>query len=192
MRDNTLIVFSADNGGPPPGTNTPLRDFKGTIYEGGVRGCAFANWPGRIPAGQRIKQPMHVIDWYPTLVRLAGGSLEQKLPVDGKDVWPMLTANAPSPHESILCVQSPTRSALRMGDWKLIRFDEAAAGAGRPKNRKNVTSGTLELYNLANDSGETTNLAEREPERVALMRAKLAEYLKDAVPPGNRGDGGSE
>ena len=72
LRENTLIVFSADNGGPPPGTNTPLRDFKGTIYEGGTRGCAFATWPGHLPAGVRNKQPIHVVDWYPTLLRVAG------------------------------------------------------------------------------------------------------------------------
>jgi arylsulfatase A-like enzyme len=72
-RENTLIVFSSDNGGPRPGTNTPLRDYKGSIHEGGVRAAAFANWPGKIPAGQRIREPMHIIDWYPTMVKLAGG-----------------------------------------------------------------------------------------------------------------------
>ena len=76
IRDNTLIVFSSDNGGIWPGTNGPLRDFKGSLYEGGIRTCAFATWPGRIPAGQRIKQPMHVVDWYPTFVKLAGGTLD--------------------------------------------------------------------------------------------------------------------
>ena len=97
MLEKTLIVFSSDNGGPPPGDNTPLRDFKGSIYEGGTRAAAFATWPGRIPADKRVTQPMHMVDWYPTLIKLAGGSLEQKLPVDGLDVWPMLTQGAPSP-----------------------------------------------------------------------------------------------
>ncbi len=189
LRENTLIVFSADNGGPRPGNNAPLRDFKGTIYEGGVRGCAFANWPGHIPSGVRIKEPMHVVDWYPTLVRLAGGSLEQPLPLDGKDAWPMLTEGAPSPHEAILCVQSPERGAVRMGDWKLIVNGARPVPKTKAKARaKAATSPApkdgIELYNLAEDIGEQENLAEQEPERVAAMRRKLAELLKDAVPPG--------
>ena len=190
LRDNTLIVFSSDNGGPKPGTNTPLRDFKGSIYEGGVRGCAFANWPGKIPAGQRITQPMHVIDWYPTLVKLADGSLEQKLPIDGRDVWPMLTQQAPSPHDAILSVRSPTQAALRMGDWKLIDYavsesnaTDAAKPRARGKKNQRKASG-IELYNLATDIGESTNLADKEKERVAMMKARLAEFLGDAVPSG--------
>ena len=190
LRENTLIVFSSDNGGPRPGKNTPLRDFKGSIYEGGVRGCAFANWPGKIPAGQRIKEPMHVIDWYPTLVKLAEGSLDQKLPIDGMDVWPMLTTQAASPHNAILSVQSPTKAAVRMGDWKLISQApsvNAPAKAARAKTRvKNRQQGaeTIQLYNLATDIGEATNLAEKDPERVATMKAMLDVLLKDAVPSG--------
>ena len=190
LRENTLIVFSSDNGGPRPGKNTPLRDFKGSIYEGGVRGCAFANWPGKIPAGQRIKEPMHVIDWYPTLVKLAEGSLDQKLPIDGMDVWPMLTTQAASPHNAILSVQSPTKAAVRMGDWKLISQApsvNAPARAARAKTRvKNRQQGaeTIQLYNLATDIGEATNLAEKDPERVATMKAMLDVLLKDAVPSG--------
>ena len=83
-RDNTIIVFSSDNGGPNPvalSTNGELRAGKGTLYEGGVRVCALANWPGQIPAGVTIKEPLHVSDWFPTLVKLAGGTLEQKLPL---------------------------------------------------------------------------------------------------------------
>jgi arylsulfatase A-like enzyme len=193
MRENTLIVFSSDNGGPAPGTNTPLKGFKGSIWEGGVRGCAFANWPGHIPAGQRITEPVHVIDWYPTLVKLAGGTLEQKLPIDGRDVWPTLTQKAPSPHDVILSVQSPQSAAIRMGDWKLTMAaaesgdDESADGAAKKKrNAKAAAPGGFALYNLATDIGETTDLAGREPERVAAMRAKLTELLKDAVPSGVR------
>ena len=190
LRENTLIVFSTDNGGPRPGTNTPLRDFKGSLYEGGVRGCAFANWPGKIPAGQRIKEPMHIIDWYPTLVKLAGGSLEQELPIDGQDVWPVLTQQAMSPHNAILSVQTPARAAIRMGDWKLISrgmdgTDSANVrrSKARTKNRQQSEE-SIELYNLETDIGETTNLASKEPERVAMMTKRLADFLKDAVPSG--------
>ena len=204
QRDNTLIIFSTDNGGPPPGNNSPLRAFKGSIYEGGVRGCSFVNWPGHIPAGKRLKEPMHTVDWYPTLVKLAGGSLEQKTPLDGKDVWPMLTQDAPSPHDAILCVQSPKVAALRMGDWKLVMngsdadSEEAPTGGAKAKGKGKKGKAksevdaatiaefgeTLALYNLANDIGEKKNLELAEPERVAAMRARLAEFLKDAVVPG--------
>ena len=192
LRDNTLIVFSSDNGGPKPGDNTPLRSFKGTIYEGGVRGCAFANWAGHVPSGIRIKEPMHIIDWYPTLVKLANSSLDPKTPIDGKDVWPMLTKGAPSPHDAILCVQSPERAAVRMGDWKLIMnpnpaggesIDENSDATDKSKNEKTIDN--FALYNLATDIGETNNLVTKEADRAATMRAKLALLLKDAVPPGN-------
>jgi arylsulfatase A-like enzyme len=78
--ENTLILFSSDNGGPPSDINNPLRDFKGSVFEGGIRAAAFATWPGHIPAGQRIQEPMHIIDWYPTLLKLAGTSENQPLP----------------------------------------------------------------------------------------------------------------
>lgn len=189
--ENTLIVFSSDNGGPPPGDNAPLRDFKGSIFEGGVRAAAFATWPGRIPAGKRIRQPMHMVDWYPTLIRQAGGSLEQKLPIDGLDVWPMLTKQAASPHDAILSVstQGPSRAAVRMGDWKLI-VDGGAddiAPPGKKKGKK--AAGKYEqvaLYDLSADPSEAKNLADAQPERVKAMRARLAELLKDAVPSGVR------
>ena len=189
--ENTLIVFSSDNGGPPPGDNTPLRDFKGSIFEGGTRAAAFATWPGHIPAGQRIRQPMHMVDWYPTLIKQAGGSLEQKLPVDGLDIWPMLTKQAASPHDAILSVstQGPSRAAVRMGDWKLIVDGGAADVAPTGKKKGKKAAGKYEavaLYDLSADPSEAKNLAEAQPERVKAMRARLAELLKDAVPSGVR------
>ena len=191
MRENTLIVFSADNGGPPPGKNTPLRDFKGSLFEGGVRAAAFANWPGQIPAGQRLTQPLHIIDWYPTIVKLAGGTLEQKLPLDGRDVWPLLTEKAASPHDAILSAQSIDNAAVRMGDWKLIvsngavENDEAPAkGAKAKRKAKGRKYEPVMLFNLATDPSETTNLAAQHPDRVAAMKERLAELLKDAVPSG--------
>ncbi|MCU0913480.1 MAG: arylsulfatase [Planctomycetes bacterium] len=187
LRENTLIIFSSDNGGPAPdqvSRNTPLRAGKGTVYEGGIRVCACATWPGRIPAGTTIKEPLHAVDWYPTLLKLAGASLEQKLPVDGLDVWPMLTQGVKSPHDAILLAgTTPSRMALRMGDWKLLLnpnqrlVDESpTAGAGAVPQ--------VELYNLAEDIQESKNLAASEPERVNQMRARLETYLKDAAPPG--------
>lgn len=198
IRENTLIVFSSDNGGPNPAalsTNGGLRAGKGTLYEGGVRVCAFANWPGHVPAGVTVTEPMHAVDWFPTLVKLAGGSLEQKLPLDGRDVWPMLTGGAKSPHDAILLAGSPTQAALRMGGWKLLmnasKAEDEAPPESAPKRAKggrgNQGEGGLQLYNLLDDAGEATDLAAKEPARTAAMRAKLDEMLKDAAPPGNAG-----
>ena len=188
LRDNTLIIFSSDNGGPGPGRvtmNTPLRAGKGTIYEGGVRACAFVNWPGKIPAGITIKEPLHAVDWYPTLLKLAGAPAEQELPLDGRDIWPVLTAGAKSPHDAILLQGTvPGRAAIRVGDWKLLlnasEQDAEETAADLP-----VASRRLELYNLAADVAEKDNLAATHPEKVKELRAKLANLLSDAVPPGN-------
>ena len=194
--ENTLIIFSSDNGGLPPGDNGALRDFKGSIYEGGIRAAAFACWPGYIPSNQRLNQPIHMVDWYPTLIRLAGGSLDQKLPIDGMDIWPTLTTSAPSPHDAILSVstQGPSRAAVRMGDWKLLVSGSASDGTeddeAKPKgkNRPHKVEEKYEpvaLFNLVEDPSETKNLAASEPERVKDMRVRLASLLKDAVPLSN-------
>jgi len=187
MRKNTLILFSSDNGGPAPGRvsrNTPLRAGKGTIYEGGIRACAFATWPGRIPAGTTISEPMHAVDWYPTLLKAAGAPLEQKLPLDGLDVWPMLTQGAKSPHDAILLAGTvPSKMAIRMGDWKLL----VNASEQNPEEASDVagkTAAKVELYNLVEDISESKDLAASQPQKVAEMRARLEAFLKDAVPPG--------
>src|SRR5262249_40659760 len=86
LRRNTLIIFSSDNGGPNPGRvtdNGPLRAGKATLYEGGVRVAACVNWPGRLKPGTVIDQALHIVDWYPTLLKLVGASLTQKLALDG-------------------------------------------------------------------------------------------------------------
>jgi arylsulfatase A-like enzyme len=200
LKQNTLILFSSDNGGPNPGkitTNGPLRAGKGTLYEGGIRVCAFASWPGRIPAGT-IKEPIHMVDWYPTLVKLAGGSLEQKLPLDGLDIWPVLTQGAKSPHDAILnCGGQPSRVAVRRGDWKLLLNaggaddeggEKARAGKkarAKGKGKAQASSESAELYNLAADIGEKNNLAAEQPDKVKELRARLDQWMKNAVPPGN-------
>lgn len=188
LDQNTLILCSSDNGGVDPNrvtSNTPLRAGKGTLYEGGVRLAAFATWPGRIPAGIRVDQPLHVVDWYPTLLKLTGAPTEQTHAPDGVDVWPVLTEGAKSPHEALLlCGTRGTESAaLRMGSWKLI-VQPAPPEEGEPKGARKRADREkrAELYDLANDIGEQHDLAAAHPERVQAMRARLDAFLAHAVP----------
>lgn len=186
VRKQTLFVFSSDNGGYNPGVvtdNGPLRAGKGTLYEGGVRAAAFATWDGHIPAGKRSAEPLHMVDWYPTLVRLAGGSLEQKTPLDGRDIWPTLTAGKPSPHEEILLNTAPSGGAIRAGDWKLKV--NLAANAPAPKKGKKAKGADepVELFNLKDDLGEQVNLAEKHPEKVRELRSRYDRFAAEALPP---------
>lgn len=187
QRGNTLFVFSSDNGGPAPGrvtSNGPLRASKGTLYEGGVRVAACATWDGKIKSGSVVQEPMHMVDWYPTLLKLGGASQEQKLPIDGKDIWPVLTQGKPSPHEDILLNTTPTNGAIRAGNWKLVlngnRADDGGEGTAQPAKQD---KGSVELFNLAEDLAEKTNLAERHPEKVKELRARLDGYAKQALSP---------
>ena len=179
LTSNTLILFSSDNGGPSWNkscNNGPLRGGKSDIYEGGIRVCAFATWPGHIPAGIRIKEPVHVVDWFPTLSKLAGASLDQKLPLDGTDILPVLTQGAKSPHDAIPLIGARNGEyAIRVGDWKLL--------INPFEFKRNVKSESVELYNLAADPGEKNNLAAAQPERVKAMRARLDATIRNAVHP---------
>jgi arylsulfatase A-like enzyme len=194
-RTNTLIIFSSDNGGPNPGrltSNGPLRAGKGTVYEGGVKACAFANWPGQIKSNSVVNAPLHIADWYPTLLKLAGAKLDQKLPVDGRDAWATITRGTPSPHDAILINAAPQKGALRMGDWKLVLNGGAADNAdgeadGEPAAEKPVAnktaSNSIELFNLADDPSEKTNLASKNPDKVKELRARYDAFAKQQVAP---------
>ncbi len=197
LDSNTLVIFSSDNGGVQPGIrtlNTPLRDGKGTIYEGGVRSAAFAVLPGVIPAGKKVSPPVRLADWYPTLVKLTGADSQQPLPLDGLDIWPLLTQGKAPDRDAFLIVgTSPQRLALRMGDWKLlVNPNQSQAGAKKDPDEEDAgpvagTAERVELYNLAEDISETKNLAAAEPERVKAMRARLDALTQDVVPSAGAG-----
>jgi len=184
MRANTLMVFQSDNGGPRsakftgeidmskstiPADNGPYRDGKGTLYEGGTRVVALANWPERIKAGTSVDQPIHVVDMYPTLARLAGASISKTKPLDGMDVWPTLSEGKTSPREEVVYDIEPFRAALRQGQWKLVW--------------RATLPHQIELFNLAEDPGEKPNLADREPQRVADLQRRIEALAREAVPP---------
>jgi arylsulfatase A-like enzyme len=184
LSDNTLFIFSSDNGGPDPGRitdNGAYRGGKGGLYEGGVRVAAFATWNGRIPAGSTVTEPMHIVDWRPTLQKLCGAAPAGALPVDGLDVWPTLSAGAKSPHEVILLNTTPEVGAVRAGDWKLIAKHNAPRGRRNAGRRRRDPA--VELFDLRNDPHETTNLAAKHPEKVEELRQRLAKFAAEAVPP---------
>jgi arylsulfatase A-like enzyme len=199
LRANTIFIFSSDNGGPSPGeitSNGPFRAGKGTVYEGGTRVAACVTWDGHIPAGSVVTAPLHAVDWYPTLVKLAGGSLQQKLPLDGRDAWPCIAQGQPSPHDAILINTSPQNGAIRGGDWKLVRngnlVDAEEGGPALPAvaatnpgaaNAPGARGDLIELFNLALDPGETTNLAARYPEKVKELQGRLEIFQREAVEP---------
>jgi arylsulfatase A-like enzyme len=184
MRKNTLFVFSSDNGGPQPGVvtdNGKLRAGKGTLYDGGVRVAAFATWDGHIKPGGTATEPIHMVDWYPTLLKLCGAKAEQKLPVDGIDVWPAIGEGKPLPPRTILVNTTPNNGAVRNGDWKLVVRDgpdDADGGVPKKDGKRSV-----ELFNLKDDPFEKANVADANAAKVKELREALAAFAKQAVPP---------
>jgi arylsulfatase A-like enzyme len=190
-RRNTLVVFTSDNGAMGNaandlelypgkyengllGDNKPLRGHKGQLYEGGVRVPAFVNWPGRI-SPRRVDAPVSVVDWLPTISKLAGFQAERDLKWDGQDVWPLLTGGRQA-SDRILYWKGPGgRSfAIRSGDWKLVVHEAPAGKAGR-----------TELFHLREDPYEQHDCAGRETEKVKnLSELLIREQARDddAVP----------
>jgi arylsulfatase A-like enzyme len=190
VRDNTLFIFSSDNGGPAPGRitdNGPYRGGKGQVYEGGVRVAASVTWDGHIPAGSKSEQPIHAVDWRPTLQKLCGAKPTGDLPMDGLDAWQTISADAKSPHDVILLNTAPAAGAVRAGDWKLVIHRDAPAAnpkrARKAKARQQPAGEKTELFNLHDDPYEKTNLAGEHPEKVAELKKRLEEFAEQAVPP---------
>jgi arylsulfatase A-like enzyme len=193
MSDNTVIVFTSDNGGieREGGSNEPLRGGKGTFYEGGMRVPCCVSWAGRVASGTTIAAPVAMVDWYPTLLRLAGASLEQPLAIDGIDAWPAITGAAVAERE-ILHNCLPESGAIRRGDWKLVvNGNEVGEDIRRfgPRRKHGADRGerphapVVELFDLAADPNERANLATAHPEIVADLSKRLDHFRSQAVPP---------
>lgn len=175
---NTLVVFMSDNGGDLNygADNTPLRGEKSTLYEGGVRVCALARWTGHL-APAVVDEPMHIVDWYPTLLKLSGGASSQPLPVDGIDLWPMIAGGQPTARSEILLNVEPEGGALLEGQWKLVlKGHLPGAGSGAPVVER------AELFDLRQDIREDHDQSALQPERVREMIERLSAYASQAVP----------
>ncbi|AKJ65639.1 Arylsulfatase [Kiritimatiella glycovorans] len=202
--EHTIIVFFSDNGGNEynmiferdengegflarPTDNRPLRGGKATIFEGGIRVPAIVVWPGVVEPGSRTDARIQSTDLYPSFLNALGVDLPEGHPVDGIDIRPALEGGELErpggmityfPHDPGVPEWMPPSVAVHHGDWKLIRvFHDGEAGAHR-----------YLLYNLAEDIGETENLAAEHPEKVAELDALITAHLRETgavVPPPN-------
>ena len=165
MRDNTLIVFHSDNGGVTsslfagdskvsgglPADNGPYRDGKGTLYEGGTRVVALANWPKKIKPG-KVAGMVHVVDMYPTLAAIVGATLDKNQPLDGINLWPSLSEGKPSARRELVYNVDPMGGAVRRDNWKLVW--------------KATLPQKVELFDLSADPSEARDLSADHADRV--------------------------
>jgi arylsulfatase A-like enzyme len=183
-RENTIIFFQSDNGGTRnkmfagegdmskiviPCDNGPYREGKGSLYEGGTRVIALANWPGHVRSGATVDGMIHVVDIYPTIAALAGASTTKAKPLDGMDMWSTISEGKPSPRTEVIYNVEPFRAGVREGDWKLIW--------------RSPLPSSIELYNIPQDPSEKNNLAVQNPEKVIELQKRANELAAAMVKP---------
>jgi len=182
IADDTLVVFTSDNGPwlhPLGGSAYPFRGGKAESWEGGVRSPCLWRWPGVLPAGTTNDELVTALDILPTFCGLAGAPLPQA-PIDGHDVWPVLTRGEASPTEAWFYYARGRLEAVRKGDYKLM-FPVDVRDPPVPEA----------LYDLAADPGETTDVAARHPDVVRDLRAE-AEAMRSKLGDALRGVRGTE
>jgi arylsulfatase A len=173
VEDRTVVIFTSDNGGitwwdDMKENNLPLRDQKGTPYEGGIRVPLIVKWPGEVEAGNVCHEPVLSVDFFPTICQMAEVRPPADRVIDGRSLVPLLKKSGSLNREAIFWHfphyrgRAAPYSIMRAGDWKLIRFYE--------DNR-------LELYNLKNDLSEKNDVAGQFPERVKRMNDELSNWL---------------
>jgi arylsulfatase A-like enzyme len=177
LRDNTLVLFVSDNGASRRnGSNAPLRGYKSSVDEGGIRTPAIIRWPQRVPAGVKLDQPVAIIDLFPTIAAAANLPLTAELKLDGVNQWPAIAGGKPLPRPPFLVASADI--ALFDGDWKLVE----------------TNAGQRTLYNLKADGSETKDLLAVQPELAAKLGAQLMAMKKDlpAYTGGTVGPGGGK
>ncbi len=167
IEDDTLVFFVSDNGGPTVQTtssNHPLRGYKGQVYEGGIHVPFLVQWKRRLPKGVVYDNPVIALDILPTAVAAAGGTPAANL--DGVNLLPYLTGqNKAAPHEALYWRFGP-QWAVRKGDWKLL----------------SAAQGSAELYNLAEDLSEKSNLASSQPAKAKELQAAYDAWNAKNIP----------
>lgn len=170
LEENTLVVFTSDNGSRARGeggSNGPLRGTKFTTWEGGQRVPCLMRWPGRIPAGTVCRELALSLDFYPTFAELAGAEMPRDRIIDGRSLLPQMLSGGqePSAHEDFFYYLGDTLEAVRDHTWKL--------------HVRKSGEELRELYNLAEDPGETHNVYDEHPEVVAELTARLEACRRD-------------
>jgi len=185
LDDRTLVIFTSDNGpwlsyGEHGGCALPLREGKGTSFEGGVREPCIMRWPGKVPAGTTCTEMAATIDILPTIAGLVGVELPEDRIIDGRDIWPLISGQpgAKTPHEVYYYYYANNQlQAVRSGRWKLhfphgYRTLSGRPGGkgGKPVRYDHKRTG-LELYDLESDLSETTNVADQHPDVLKRLQA---------------------
>ncbi len=187
LSENTLVIFTSDNGPwmtqfQNGGTAGQLRGSKGDTWEGGMREPFAARWPGRIPAGTVSLEPGSTLDFFPTLVRLAGGTIPHDRPYDGTDLMPVLQGG-PAPERTIYYYRGEHLRALRKGKWKIhFSYQENNYNDfdAEKSQVKWITPEQPLLFNLDEDPSERFNLASEYPQIVQEL-TQVAETYKQEI-----------
>jgi arylsulfatase A len=185
---NTLVFFTSDNGpwlmfGEHGGSAGPLRDGKGSTFEGGMRVPGIAWWPGTIPAGVTTHEMASTMDLFVTAIKLAGGEVPADRPIDGYDIAPLLLGKGHSPRDTMFFYRGTKLFAVRHGPWKAHFLTQPAYGAGS-KDTPTPHDPPL-LYHLGRDPGEKTDVAKDNPQVVAQLKdiaAKHSAAMKPGAP----------
>ncbi len=182
---DTLVLFSSDNGPWFQGSPGKLRGRKTTTYEGGVREPFIARWPGQIPAGQVCDAVASLMDVFPTVTRLCGGKLPAK-PIDGIDIWPLLSGQVKSiDREVLLYFDNWDLQCAKWMNWKLhiARHNSSTYSATPAGGRHNYVLIKPELYNLADDPQESYDVATEHPDIVAEIQKRVARLMEQFPEP---------
>ncbi|MEQ9409198.1 MAG: sulfatase-like hydrolase/transferase [Fuerstiella sp.] len=195
LRDNTLIIFTSDNGPAitamhPHGSAGPLRDKKGAIYEGGIRVPGILQWPGHIKAGTVSRQPVSGVDLLPTLCELADVTPPTDRVLDGCSIVPLFSGKKLSRSRPLYWqfnrARSEAKVAIRDGQWKLVAgLDPAAPNRGGeigPTEIRQIKTAKLidfELHDLQSDIAEKHNVAMQNPEVFAAMKSRLQDFYHE-------------
>ncbi|MHC4132061.1 MAG: sulfatase-like hydrolase/transferase [Planctomycetota bacterium] len=183
--DNTLVIFTSDNGADGGGSNAPLRDYKGTTYEGGMRVPCVMRFPGKIPEGGESGEVCSAMDFLPTMARLAGAQIPTDRKIDGKDIWPLMSdaPGAKSPHEAFYYYQLDQLQCVRSGRWKLhVPLKMKKRNWGEPEGKT-----PLKLYDLQNDIHEDNNVADEHRDVVNRLLVLAEKMRKDIGDTGMKG-----
>jgi arylsulfatase A len=189
LERNTLVIFLSDNGpwlsyGSHAGGAGPLREGKGTSFEGGIREPAIFRWPGHIPAGRVCREPAMTIDVLPTLAGITGAQVPGDRIIDGRDIRPLLEGrwDARSPHEAFYFYWNQELQGIRSGRWKLHLPHTYTSLDGKPGGESGKPALYVQkrieqsLFDLKTDSGETTDVVEQHPD----VEARLLQYAEEA------------